>query len=221
FGTVLFGRMHGGEGSDRTVGLFINTLPMRMRMGEEGVGPAVRRGHAELAGFLRHGHAAPALGPRCSSGPAPVPLLTALMNYRHSAVKAPSGEALRAWDDIDRLRAEERTNYPITIAVDDLGEGLVLVAQTSGSVGPERVCGYMHTALGSMVEMLETAPDAAVRTLDLLPANERKQLLLDWNATSVAYDGPPCINGLFETQVEQRPESTALVLEDSSLSYEE
>ena len=49
FGTVLFGRMQGGEGAERVMGLFINTLPVRIQIGEEGVEESVRQTHALLA----------------------------------------------------------------------------------------------------------------------------------------------------------------------------
>ena len=83
-GTVLFGRIQGGEGADWVMGLFINTLPMRIRIGEEGAAASVRRTHALLADLLRHEHASLALAQRCSRVTAPTPLFSALLNYRHS-----------------------------------------------------------------------------------------------------------------------------------------
>src|SRR4029434_196327 len=57
FGTVLLGRMHGDEGAVRTLGLFINTLPIRIRVNEEGVESSARRVHRLLAELIRHEHA--------------------------------------------------------------------------------------------------------------------------------------------------------------------
>ena len=52
----------------------------------------------------------------------PLPLFSALLNYRHSP-QAATAEALPAWEGIELLGGEERTNYPLTLSVDDLGDG--------------------------------------------------------------------------------------------------
>ena len=77
FGTVLFGRMQGGEGAERALGLFINTLPVRIRVGEASVEESVRSTHAQLAQLLRHEHASLALAQRMSAVAAPAPLFSA------------------------------------------------------------------------------------------------------------------------------------------------
>src|SRR5262245_33126772 len=122
FGTVLFGRMQAGEGADRVMGLFINTLPVRIQVGSEGAEASVRRAHMQLAELLRHEHASLAAAQRCSAVPAPTPLFSALLNYRHitGAGQAPAPEKRRGLEGIRWLRVEERTNYPVTLSIDDL-----------------------------------------------------------------------------------------------------
>ena len=102
FGTVLFGRMQGGEGADRALGLFINTLPMRIRVDEEGVERSAKRAHRLLAELIAHERASLALAQRCSGVAAPAPLFSSLLNYRHSprGTEAVEAETARAWTGV-------------------------------------------------------------------------------------------------------------------------
>ena len=166
FGTVLFGRMQGGAGADRVPGLFIKTLPVRLEIGAMGAAASVRRMQGLLADLLRHEHASLALAQRCSGIAAPMPVFTALLNYRHSpgAAQGPAAVA-EAWAGIRGLAGEERTNYPLTLSVDDWGEGFGLTAQVQAAVDPARICALMQTALERLVEALETTPERALREL--------------------------------------------------------
>lgn len=85
FGTLLLGRMEGGAGADRAMGPFVNTLPVPIRVDGTGAQAGVRHAHALLTELLRHGHASLALAQRCSAVPAPAPLFSSLLNFRHSA----------------------------------------------------------------------------------------------------------------------------------------
>jgi amino acid adenylation domain-containing protein len=221
FGTVLFGRMQGGQGSDRVMGLFINTLPVRIRVDEEGVEASVRRVHSLLSDLLGHEHASLALVQRCSQVKPPTPLFSALLNYRHTPTAAHSKENLQAWEGIEALQTEERTNYPLALSVSDFGEGFSLAAQAPASVGPLRICRYMHTTLASLAEALESSPAKAVRALEILPLSEREQLLYEWNDTKAPFPSEQCVHALFEEQVEKSADAVALVFENEFLSYEE
>ena len=222
FGTVLFGRMHGGEGADRALGMFINTLPVRVRLGEESVTDSVRRMHEALTKLLRHEHASLALVQRCSAVQTPTPLFSALLNYRHSPVGAEApGEASPAWDGVEMLHAEERNNYPFTLSVDDLGDGFQLTAQTQRPVAPDRISAFMRVALERLIDALETAPETAARTIDVLPDAERRQLLVEWNATAADYPKDRLLHELFEEQAGRAPEAVAVVFEGAHLSYAE
>ncbi|MCA6221756.1 non-ribosomal peptide synthetase, partial [Photorhabdus antumapuensis] len=218
FGTVLFGRMAAGEGADNGMGLFINTLPLRLDIDDTPVRESVQAAHTRLAGLLEHEHASLALAQRCSGVQGEIPLFNSLLNYRHNAFSATLDELVNG---IEFLDTQERTNYPLVLSVEDFGESLGLTVQVAQPFEPERVCGYMQQALESLVAALEQAPETPVRTLSILPEAERTLLLKTWNATETAYPEAWCIHQLFEQQVEQTPNAIALVYEDQALSYAE
>nr|MBO1944450.1 amino acid adenylation domain-containing protein [Sinorhizobium medicae] len=219
FGTVLFGRMHAGAGADRAMGLFVNTLPLRLDLDETGVEESVRIAHARLAELLSHEHASLALAQRCSDIAAPAPLFSALLNYRHNT-PAMAGEGTSdVLSGMEWLGGEERTNYPLTLSVDDFGQELGLTADAVEPISADRICGYMQRALEQLVDALEQAPDRPVRELDILPAEERSYLLEELNRTEADYPSDLCVHALFEAQVRRAPDAVALVFEEQSISY--
>ncbi|TBE36180.1 amino acid adenylation domain-containing protein, partial [Rhizobium ruizarguesonis] len=219
FGTVLFGRMHAGAGADRAMGLFMNTLPLRLDLDETGVEESVRIAHARLAELLSHEHASLALAQRCSDIAAPAPLFSALLNYRHNTPAMAGVGTSDVLSGMEWLGGEERTNYPLTLSVDDFGQELGLTADAVEPISADRICGYMQRALEQLVDALEQAPDRPVRELDILPAEERSYLLEELNRTEADYPSDLCVHELFEAQVRRAPDAVALVFEEQSISY--
>jgi amino acid adenylation domain-containing protein len=225
FASVLFGRLQGTEGAHRMLGMFLNTLPIRLDIDRRGVEAAVRDTHKRLAQLLHHEHAPLALAQRASGVAAPTPLFTSLLNYRHqggSAVLDHDAAAHeQAWAGMDVLHAQEQTNYPIALSVNDEGEGFSLDAQADPRIDAQRLGGYMLQALHALGLALQHDPAAELRTLDVLPEPERQHLVHAINDTAAPFPREQCIHQLLEEQAARTPEGTALVFEDTSLSYAE
>ena len=156
FGTVLFGRMQGGAGIDRVLGMFINTLPVCIRIHDTGVLESIKAIQSQLAELLGDEHASLALAQRCSGVQTPTPLFTAILNYRYSQID--SNETLPELTGIELLAGEERTNYPFTVDVDDLGSGFMLSAQTVKTIDARKITEYLITALQALSQTCPTPP---------------------------------------------------------------
>ena len=219
FGTVLVGRLQGGEGADRALGVFINTLPLRLDIDDQGARAAVRATHARLTELLGHEHASLALAQRCSGVAAPAPLFSSMLNYRHRGAATRSADAQLAWEGMQTLVNDGRTNYPLTLNVDDLGDGYAFTALAQ--MDAQRVCGYMHNTLSGLVEALEQAPHQALNRLPVLGLQERQQLLVQFNATEVNYNLDQTLHGLFEAQVVRTPQAVAVKAGEHTLSYQQ
>ena len=222
FGTVLYARIQSAPEWERGHSLFPNTVPVRISIGEQSVESSLQRIHALLTDLLRHRHASLVLAQRCSAVPAPTPLFSSLFRYRPGlGSQDGTARALQTPDIVPNLHAEERAGYPFILSVEDMGDQLRFVAQAPASIGPSRLCRFMHTALSSLIAALETAPSTPVHMLNVLPEPERHQVLFGWNDTSIDFPSDKCIHELFEEQVRWNPDAVALVHEKRKLSYTE
>ncbi|WP_017348402.1 solanimycin non-ribosomal peptide synthetase SolG [Pantoea sp. A4] len=221
FGTILFGRMHAGEGADQIMGPFINTLPLRLDMTGASVEESVRATHKRLAELLSHEHASLALALRCSGVTSGMPLFNTLFNYRHNRESESKSldfvvPEADQWDGF-----EERTTYPITLSVDDYGSALGLNIQVVDSLDPELLFAYMQQALENIAKALGETPHLPMQQIDILPAAERHLLLNEWNDTAKAYPEVAYTHQMFEAQVKRTPSATALRFGQRQLSYAE
>ncbi|WP_309775329.1 non-ribosomal peptide synthetase, partial [Nitrobacter vulgaris] len=223
FGTVLSGRLHGGDASDRSMGLFINTLPLRLNLDGTPVEDSVRQTHDRLTELMAHEHASLRLAQRCSGVAAPAPLFSSILNYRHNAMAeaSSSDQGGTGIQGIEWLGGEERTNYPLMIAVEDYGRALGVTVQVVRPLSADRICGLMQHALDQLARTLEHSPRSPVRQLDILPSEERQRLLQTWNRTQARYPRDRSVVHQFEFYVSRSPGSIALVFGDEALSYGE
>ncbi|PHM30278.1 amino acid adenylation domain-containing protein [Xenorhabdus innexi] len=222
FGTTLTGRMLNSAGIGQVLGLFINTLPVRIRLADNSVQKIVQTTSHNLAKLLEHEQASLAMAQRCSGVTPPVPLFVTLFNYRHNQPDSPHTN----WKGIRLLAEQERTSYPIALAVDDMEEGFRLVAQTmedieSAAITSDRLLVYMTSALTGLIEALETEPQKSIVSIPIIHAKERQQILADFNNTQADFPQDVFIHTLFEAQVQRTPNAIAVTFEGISLSYEE
>ncbi|MFJ9743468.1 amino acid adenylation domain-containing protein, partial [Streptomyces sp. NPDC101166] len=227
FGTILFGRMNAGAGSDRVPGPFLNTLPVRVRTDRVGVLAAVTAMRDELAELLEHEHAPLSVAQQTSGIPGSAPLFTALFNYRHNGgggdPEAPGARDERL-DGIRTVFSRERTNYPLLVSVDDDGDGLWVAVDAVAPIAPRRVGEFVRTAAQNLVAALESAldhdEDVPLRNVQVLDGAGLRQVLTEWNDTAaeVACGSLP---ELFEAQVVRSPEAVAVVSGGESVSYAE
>ncbi|TAJ60708.1 condensation domain-containing protein, partial [Variovorax sp.] len=219
FGTVLFGRMQGGQDAHRALGMFINTLPIRVRLGARALDVCLRETHATLSDLLHHEHAPLSLAQRCSALPGATPLFSAILNYRHSASR--EGEAhAQTWLGMDALEAVERTNYPFTLNVNDQAEGFELVVQVEQSIDVQRMAGFMRSAVCGIVDGLDAKAKVAACDLDLLDESERGRLW-SWGVEPAAWGDEGAVHRRIEAQARRDPDAVALVFGERSLSYGE
>jgi amino acid adenylation domain-containing protein/thioester reductase-like protein len=217
FGTVLSGRLQGVGMAKGAIGMLINTLPLRLKIGDLSVLELVESVQNELAELLPYTQTSLAVAQRCSGVASGAPLFTSLLNYFH--VTGETGDRFSSHFDV--LSMQSWSNYPIVLSVEDDGAGFTLQVQTDYRIDPHRVGEYVRTILAAVVEAVDRAPDSGAMRLQMLSDRERREIVQAFNAFETAYPNQSSIQERFEEIARKTPDSVAVVSEAESLTYTE
>ncbi|OAI22284.1 amino acid adenylation domain-containing protein [Methylomonas koyamae] len=212
FGCTVSGRPPELEHSQNMVGLFINTLPLRLR---------IRPGQP-VAAWLRE----------LQDG------LLALRNYEHSPLVeiqawSPIGAGLPLFDSmlavesfpqssqvqLPDVTVAQKTNYALTLVVEPVGEMNIRAMFDPRRYAPavvERLLDHWQTVLDEM--MLDA--ERPLATLSAMSAAKRLRQAA-WNATAADFPRERDLAALFAERAAQHPERTALVVGAERLNYAE
>jgi amino acid adenylation domain-containing protein/non-ribosomal peptide synthase protein (TIGR01720 family) len=227
FGATRACRKSSVENADETVGLFINTAPVRVRLGgEEEVLSIFKQVRQQWLEMRPYEHTPLARVKAYSQVPPGRPLFESLLvfeNYRlDTAMRSLGG----GWAERE-VELHELTNFPITLAAYD-GEELSLKIEFDRRRLDDLVVQRLLGHLRCLLEGAAANPLAKVRDLSLIGEAERQELISGFNVPaleppgdSMPIDGYATLHGLFEAQVVRRPQSVALTCDRESLTYQE
>jgi amino acid adenylation domain-containing protein len=213
FGTVLTTAQGKRARIERAVGLFVNTVPLRLPIRRLSAEELVEKVKLELGQVARFAQMPLTAAIACSGANTAIPLFTSLLNYRHVA-SVPTG--IR-----EIAKREAVSGYPVALIVDDLGDGFDLTVQTHPTVDPSRVMRYVEMAARSLIQALEREPQRAAASLEVVPEREWRHLLGSLSGKSSPSQRSRLIHELFEEQVTRAPDAIAVTYRDRWLSYGE
>ncbi|MFK0132134.1 amino acid adenylation domain-containing protein [Streptomyces rubiginosohelvolus] len=216
FGTVVSGRPAEVPGVTDMIGLFVNTVPVRITVRpDETLAALAARVQDEFAALLPHHHLGLAAIQRAAGHGVLFDTLTALENYPADGLPAlaeATGLGLR------EIRGRDATHYPLTFAAVP-GERLTLrLTYRPAAVIPARA-EELAARVEHLLRTLVAAPDTRIAALDPLTDTERAAL----TAHRVGPPAPAVRTWaqLFAEQRDRRPDAVAVDAPDTSLTYAE
>ncbi len=217
FGITVAGRPEAIRGVESMVGMFINTLPLRLEITEQqAVGDYLSAVQARALGVRKHEWSSLA----DVTGWAPLPVGAKLFDHilvleNYPSVASPPAEV---GFEVVGTRALERTNYPLTVVV---GPGerieLKLIYDESAFDGEEieRLARQYRLVLEQMVGR----PRGRVNELEITDEEERAWLVEGVNRTERGYEREASLVELVEEQVRRYPEAPAVRDGDETHDY--
>ncbi|AVM08497.1 non-ribosomal peptide synthetase [Bacillus velezensis] len=221
FGTVVSGRPAEIPGIETMVGLFINTIPVRIHTQSEMTAAQVLKMNQERALASQKYDTFPLYDIQAQTDQKQQ-LINHIMVFENYPVEKQI-EHMKQDDnalDILDFHMEEHTHYDFTFIVMPDGEidiRFVYNRDVYDQASVER----MQTHFMQIMKQMVNSQAIRVQDLDILTGDERSLLIDKFNDTAAEYPREKTIHQFLEEQAERTPDQTAVVYEDSRLTYRE
>ncbi|WP_327745262.1 non-ribosomal peptide synthase/polyketide synthase [Streptomyces europaeiscabiei] len=218
FGVTVSGRPGDLPGVEDMVGLFINTVPLRVRLNAwESLGEMVVRLQREQVELLEHHY----LGLSRIQELAGIGELfdTSMIFENYPLDSDEFAQAVaRTGLEFAGTQSREAAHYPLTLIAYP-GERLRLCLDHQPDLFDRAATEAVMGRLVKVLEAIATTPDIPVGRIDLLTEAEHAQLD-QWQGTPLVQD-TPTIGDLFRRQAARTPEAAAVLSDEETLTYAE
>ncbi len=234
FGAVVSGRPPELEGAESMVGLFINTIPVRIRFEEKmKFFQLLQQVQNEaLASVPYHYHSLAEIQSRTALKQNLIDHIFVFENYpiaeqiqEHGSDKEKSNKTHLKLANVDVF---EQTNYDFCVVLGG-SDRLSIIFQYNVNVYDRDFVERISRHFCFVVDQVIDNPELEVRELKLLSEEEKNQVLYEFNDTESDYPKDKTIHRLFEEQAERTPDNIALHghmiswmnREEDSITYKE
>jgi amino acid adenylation domain-containing protein len=226
YGAVVSGRPSDIPGVEAMVGIFVNTIPVRIKFTEdEKFTNLLARVQKEAVESERHHHYP--LADIQSESELKQDLLDHIFVFENYPVAKRIKESMdREGGDgkvkfgISRVDIRDQTNYDFNLILIP-GEQVSLKFHYNSLVYKEKNLKRVALHLDMILDQVIMNEELRIKELKFLPEQEKKQILDEFNNINGDPPDNKTIIELFEEQVEKTPEAAALRFEEKEMTYRE
>ncbi|NJR16809.1 MAG: amino acid adenylation domain-containing protein [Calothrix sp. CSU_2_0] len=219
FGAVCAGRPTTLTGFESMVGMFINTLPLRISTTpQQKLNEWLKSIHQQQIEIREYEYCSLIDIQRWSGFPASTPLFDTLVVFENYPVEQNLKQSLETLQ-ISNIQTSEQTNYPLTLyAIADSQLSLRLLYDCD-RFSQETITQLLQQLENLLLKMV-SQDNCSLWELSLLSSEEQQQMLFVGNGTAKEIPNLS-VYELIAKQAQQTPDATAIVFEGETLTYTE
>lgn len=218
FGATVSGRPADLIGAENMLGIFINTLPIRMKIKPElSVLNWLQSLQAQQAKLKQFEYSSLVQVQGWSEVPRDLPLFESLFVFENYPVDEAMKESKQSVE-IKNIESFTRTSLPVTIAASPgkaMGLEILYDSQRFDRQMIQQIMAHLKNLLAQFAVNIEQP----VGMLSLLSSAETRKLLNTWNSGKEEYPAGKCVHELIEARAQENPEAIAVIYKNQTLTY--